>query len=425
MPDTLGTLIAGYAAQNAVSTAVQSVTTAELTNSQGKVLAKASFPTTADQASIDPPINQKIQSFDRKHAETSYDKTNYGSRRLLTYPLDLATRPENMNYMLFDIFTTQGQGLDTVTRTSFLTSTAAGGVIANQFASGIAKLGSVGQAVSTAGGATIAGAAITQGADVLAGLGDLIKGSGDALNYNDSSEIGFVQASTGFKQPMNKVPTSIALYMPTGVNSKYEADYEDSANFAGLSDISTLVVGNTEEAGIASQNIGRQQLKIVDEAIKGLGIAGDGAGLVDVLKASQRAVPNPQILQLFKEVKRRSFQFSYTFIPTSEEEAQSVYHIIRAFKYYSLPKRGDNRMLEFPAEFRITFMHGANENLYLPRVARCALTSVDVKYHDGANPFTVFRPVAGRNGTPPTKIDMTLSFSEVEILTAERIDQGY
>ena len=422
MPDTLGSLVGAYTAQNAlVAIAAQSVATAELTNSQGKVLATSSFPTTADQASIDPPINQKIQSFDRRHSETSYDKTNYGSRRLLTYPLDLASRPENMNYMLFDIFTTEGQGLDTVTRTSFLASTAVGGVLASQL-SGVG--GVVGKVVGI-GGATVAGAAITQGDAVLAGLGDLVKGSRDALNYNDSSEIGFVQASTGFKQPMNKVPTSIALYMPTGINSKYDAYYEDSASFAGLGDISTLVVGNSEEAGIASQNLGRNQLKIVDDTIKSLGIVGDGAGFTDILKASQRAIPNPQILQLFKEVKRRSFQFSYTFIPTSEEEAQSVYHIIRAFKYYSLPKRGDNRMLEFPAEFRITFMHGGNENLYLPRIARCALTSVDVKYHDGANPFTVFRPVAGRNGTPPTKIDLSLMFSEVEILTAERIDQGY
>ena len=432
MPDPLGDLVTNFDAQNeTTAVAAQSVLTASLTNAQGKIQYN-SFPVTADEASVNYN-NRDIASFDRykngRQFENSYDKnqgastnsvtTAEGSRRLFTYPLDLATRPENMNYMLFDIFVTSGQGLDTVSRTTFVGATVAGAVAGTQLA-GSSVLG---KALGGAGLGTLAGVAVTQGSDLVSGIGDLVRGGEQALNYSDSSEIGYTQASTGFKQPSIKVPTSIALYMPTDINSKYEADYEDSNDFGSLADISKVLLTSDEEsANQAAESLGRSQVKVVDEILKNFGVE---ANADQLLKASQRTVPNPQILQLFKEVKRRSFQFSYIFIPTSEKEALSIYHIIRTFKYYSLPKRGENRMLEFPAEFRITFMHGINENLYLPRIARCVLTSVDVKYHGGASPFTVFKPVVNRNGTPPTKIEMTLNFNEVEILTAERVDQGY
>ena len=143
-----------------------------------------------------------------------------------------------------------------------------------------------------------------------------------------------------------------------------------------------------------------------------------------MVSAANRAVPNPMILQLFKSVNRREFSFSYEFVPVNEREALMVYNIIRTFKKYSHPKRAlQGRYLEFPAEFRITFMQGTGENLYLPRIARCVLKEVSVKY--GTETYASFAPIAGRDGSPPVRIEMTLTFSEVEILTQERIDQGY
>jgi hypothetical protein len=140
-------------------------------------------------------------------------------------------------------------------------------------------------------------------------------------------------------------------------------------------------------------------------------------------EALTRQVPNPMILSLFQSTNRRTFKLGYEFYPTSEREMEEVYVIVETFKKYSHPKRSTDagRMLDYPAEFKLTFYYGNNENRYLPRLSRCALTSVDLNY--GEKPFNTFRP--NSKGAPPTKIKMELNFTELNILTQAEIEKGY
>jgi hypothetical protein len=93
---------------------------------------------------------------------------------------------------------------------------------------------------------------------------------------------------------------------------------------------------------------------------------------------------------------------------------------MHTLKYYSHPKRseGSGRFLDYPAEFQISFvMPNGKLNEYLPIIHKCVLTHIKVKYGED----TVFSTIDVENGgAPPTRIEMELTFSELEILTRER-----
>ena len=404
-----------------------------------KRLAK-DFPAarTVNDQSIEGDILNYERNLERVHY--SNEKVNEDARRLLVYPFDLSTSKENMDYIVFDIYESNGAGIRTVTEkiekkdSTGVASTAQialVGAVAKEATGTVAKIG---------GGAAVA--ALSQLDTVLAGIGTLAQSGERLLDPSlGRGEIGLSQQASGFAQPTDKVKTSIALSMPATVDSKYGFEYE-SKDFTDLSLLSTagkgiidtisgiMMSGEKNENSAAAMDaamkvVGQQSLKVVDKFLTPLMSGEGGAGLGDLVSAQLRAVPNPLVLQLFKAVKRREFSMSYDFVPLNEREALHIYDIIRTFKKYSHPKRAaGGRYLEFPAEFRMTFMHGTSENLYLPRIARCVLTGIDVKYGT-EEAFVTFQKVNGREGAPPIKISMSLNFSEVEILTAERIDQGY
>ena len=59
----------------------------------------------------------------------------------------------------------------------------------------------------------------------------------------------------------------------------------------------------------------------------------------------------------------------------------------------------------------------ARENDFYHKIATCVLTGVDVDYSpNGVKSF---------GDGSPTQITMALSFTETELMTKERIDQGY
>ena len=402
------------------------------------------WPTTASDTALDN--TSRIAGYSRNLNKVHYDPAEYGKpasdslggQRLITYPYDLATSPENMDYIIFDIYESAGAGIDTIEE-----KIESGNVVsANTQIAGIVAGANIAKDTVAKVGSGVALSALNQVGTLASGFSGLASGAARAAADPNlgKGEIGFSQQKSGFNQATSMVKTSIALYMPPTVESKYGMDYE-SKDFSMMGDLAavgknivnalgSLVGGEgsseaqSKAADAAMQVVGQQSLKMFDKFVGGILGGEGGAGLEDVVNAQNRAVPNPMILQLFKEVKRREFSFTYEFVPVNEREALNVYNIIRTFKKYSHPKRAvEGRYLEFPAEFRITYMQGTDENLYLPRIARCVLTAVGTKY--GTETYASFAPKTGRNGSPPAKVELTLTFSEVEILTQERIDQGY
>ena len=96
-----------------------------------------------------------------------------------------------------------------------------------------------------------------------------------------------------------------------------------------------------------------------------------------------------------------------------------------------LPERSldtTGQYLIFPSEFEIHFMYQGSENTWLPFISHSVLNSVDVDY--GGAQYQTFRPLQkpggdGSEAPPPTTITMTLGFTESEIMTKEKVAEGF
>ena len=82
---------------------------------------------------------------------------------------------------------------------------------------------------------------------------------------------------------------------------------------------------------------------------------------------------------------------------------------------------------EYPAEFDILFLSNGKENDFLHKISTCALTSIDVNYQ-AAGVTSMHREIGtndGGSGAPPTHTEVTLEFTEMELMSQQRIDQGF
>ena len=127
----------------------------------------------------------------------------------------------------------------------------------------------------------------------------------------------------------------------------------------------------------------------------------------------------------FKNVERRSFSYTFKMIPKNSREAEEIRKIVFAFKANMLPEmlEGRNRdTMSVPNTFNIQYMYKGKENDYTHRVSECFLDKVDVTY--GGDRYKTFEPHAD-DGAPPVETTIGLSFQEIEIITRERIFEGY
>jgi hypothetical protein len=140
-----------------------------------------------------------------------------------------------------------------------------------------------------------------------------------------------------------------------------------------------------------------------------------GTAANSYLKA-ERKVFNPRKEQVFNNVDFRTFNFQYTFSPTSRAEADSVQEIIKSFRYYSMPFMDSSKLFYLtPAEFVINFMLGSGTNTAIPRIMTSVLTNVTTNLTPN-NQWANFE-----NGFPPF-IDFVLTFKELETLNRDRIE---
>ena len=84
------------------------------------------------------------------------------------------------------------------------------------------------------------------------------------------------------------------------------------------------------------------------------------------------------------------------------------------------------RTMKIPDTFDIKYMAGGGRNAFLNKISSCFLSSMDVQY--GADRFTAYPPAKSRSGefgSPPQKTQLTLNFSELDILTKKDIQDGF
>jgi len=151
-----------------------------------------------------------------------------------------------------------------------------------------------------------------------------------------------------------------------------------------------------------------------------------GEGMKAVNQAGTNTMVNPHMELMMTGPQFRTFAFSYTFAPRNKKELESAHKIIKTFKYHMLPSlRGagtTEHLLDMPSQFEIRYMYKEKENVYIPRVSRCVLNSCNINYtpHEA---FTTFK--GDSKGASPNIMTMTLSFTEMEVMTKNTVAMGY
>ena len=129
----------------------------------------------------------------------------------------------------------------------------------------------------------------------------------------------------------------------------------------------------------------------------------------------------------FKGIGKRKFQYTFKMTPRNDAETQEIQKIVQAFRLNMLPEFEDgdraSRRLTVPNTFDIQYMYNGHLNQYLHKISTCVLESCDVKY-SGEGKYQTFQGV-DKEGAPPTVTEMSLNFQEMEIITKERVAEGY
>ena len=234
--------------------------------------------------------------------------------------------------------------------------------------------------------------------------------------------------------PRKTLETSIALYMPPSVTVNYGINYAEQPvglkaelgseiikAFAGPGD---TVAKLTSVVNAATGN--RGSALATTAMLTALDVVASGAQTLAQLESG--TVITPRMELMFEGVSRRNFSYTFVFIPKSAQEARTVENIIYTFKENMHPEYSNaetRREMNIPNTFEISYMYQNGTNDFLNKISTCFLKSMDVQY--GADRFTAYEPTSSRqgNGPPPQKTQITLGFSELEILSKAHIQQGY
>ena len=213
-----------------------------------------------------------------------------------------------------------------------------------------------------------------------------------------------------------RVTDTIILYTPPGIKTNYVVNHSgvetgmmaDLVGIGSFADISRVLEVATKA--------GAEVLQMITQAAPGVG---DFKAALQ--KVSGRAFNN-NLEMVFKDVPMREFQYTFEFAPRNRKELDSARKIISLLKFHMHPELGIKNDFVVPSQFQITFMYMDKINGYIPRIAKCVLTKMDLAHGDES----VFSTFTSDNvGAAPVHTKMDLTFAETEIMTKQKIAEGF
>ena len=213
-----------------------------------------------------------------------------------------------------------------------------------------------------------------------------------------------------------RVTDTIILYTPPGIKTNYVVNHSgvetgmmaDLVGIGSFADISRVLEVATKA--------GAEVLQMITQAAPGVG---DFKAALQ--KVSGRAFNN-NLEMVFKDVPMREFQYTFEFAPRNRKELDSARKIISLLKFHMHPELGIKNDFVVPSQFQITFMYMDKINGYIPRIAKCVLTKMDLAHGDES----VFSTFTSDNvGAAPIHTKMDLTFAETEIMTKQKIAEGF
>ena len=206
----------------------------------------------------------------------------------------------------------------------------------------------------------------------------------------------------------------ITMPMPAGLTFTDAASYENAET--GI--LGNFIPSGGEQTGQEEQAVGDNLTK---EGAKKLGksILAKVTGNRGRLALGE--TPNPNTRALFKQVNMRTFQVAYKMMPTSEDEANNIKDIVKAFRAELYPESsgsgGPNFEItyKFPNRFRIRFYLGTSEQGRFevePKLLDAYLTNVTVAYNSSSQAVMAQRG----SGLNFSETDLNLTFLESKTL---------
>jgi len=239
-----------------------------------------------------------------------------------------------------------------------------------------------------------------------------------------------------FLPTTTRITDSIALYLPANVENNMKAGYQDfatgMAGYLAMGGIDIIEkIKNHDFQGAADTFLDKAGT-IGVEMLKKFGLAAvssftQSEGVEETFNKAFGQTLNPYLEVAYTSMGVRTFSYTFKFAPKSANETEDVQAIIQAFRFHMAPElKGTNhRYLTLPSTFDIHYMFQsaikdeiqAKENSFYNKIATCVLTSCDVNYTpDGVKSF---------GDGAPTQISMTLAFMETEMLTKQKINEGF
>ena len=234
------------------------------------------------------------------------------------------------------------------------------------------------------------------------------------------------------RPPTTRLDTAIALYMPPQVQVSYKSQYSDTpiggGTAAAMDVYSSVMAGRgTENAMKTAINKGGQAFK---EGVKGTVLSMVGAlpgmsGAREAFEIAEGYIQSDRMELAFKGIDKRAFSYTFKMIPRNDRESDEIRKIIFAFKSNMLPEFKDGvrngREMIMPNTFDIEYMYNGKENDYLHKISTCVLE--DLQVTQGGSRYKTF--TAEDDGAPPVETSITLSFRELELITRERVHEGF
>ena len=239
-------------------------------------------------------------------------------------------------------------------------------------------------------------------------------------------------------QTTERTQDSIAIYLPPNVQNNYTTSYNAMPTgllgFMAASGIGFASAMANNDFRKAAENAfglvgGAFEEMFKNAAASVLETFTQAEGGYELFNKVFGRAANPYLEVMFQGPELRSFNYSFTFAPTSRKEQEEVRDIIKLFRFHQAPESRNNAslFLGLPSTFDIMYMYQpdhteggkieAHENQFYHKIATCVLQSVNVDYTPGK--------VASHQEGAPVLIKMDLSFLETEILTKQHILAGF
>ena len=216
---------------------------------------------------------------------------------------------------------------------------------------------------------------------------------------------------------------SVCLPIPSGIGATYEQGWDQQD--VGLGGSAAGMVGEVLKGEKGLVESGKDIIDQGRTAGKGQGAQMGMLGkLVTTAAVTQRASNVATFNNTYITYQGPAFRdFTYTFSlkPLDQKESDGIRDIVMFFKKNAAPVQraiSVSRIYETPQLFGISYHNKSKPMEHLNKIGKCALLSIGVVY--GGDRFAVFH-----QDSAPVQVDLTLSFKEVQLLSASDMEAGY